>query len=89
MNDLFSATAYALVSQFFDYLASLPGYSEEDNPWVAKYEAYGGECAPPGALTLRQHDLVHFLLGVNFKSFYLMSFRAIMTTVFSSAMECE
>ncbi len=66
MNDFFSATAYPLVSQFFGYLASLPGFSEEDNPWVAKYEAYGGECAPPGALTLRQHDLVHFLLGVNF-----------------------
>ena len=36
MNDFFAATEYPLASQFFCYLASLPGYAEEDNPWVAK-----------------------------------------------------
>ena len=48
-----------LLSQIFN------GYNHEDEPHILEYEARGGKHAPPGSLNLKEHDLLHVLLGLN------------------------
>ncbi|MEM7618619.1 MAG: hypothetical protein AAF244_04460 [Pseudomonadota bacterium] len=48
-----------ILSQIF------PFYSDEDEPHILQYEAKGGKHAPPGSLSLKEHDLLHVLLGLN------------------------
>jgi hypothetical protein len=53
------------VSHVLGAFERIAGYKADDDELTGLYEAKGGPFAKPGSLDLQEHDLLHYLLGVN------------------------
>lgn len=53
------------VSHVLAAFEAIAGYKSDDDELTQLYEAKGGLYAKPGSLDLQEHDLLHYLLGVN------------------------